>query len=62
LCWKSAVAAALAHAGLPVAVVNPRQVRQFALATGQLAKIDRLDARALRGTLFRVTRSLGAPQ
>jgi transposase len=44
--YESAVAAALAHAGLPVAVVNPRQVRQFALATGQLAKTDRLDARA----------------
>jgi len=44
--YESAVAAALAHAGLPLAVVNPRQVRQFALATGQLAKTDRLDARA----------------
>jgi transposase len=38
------VAAALAVAGLPVAVVNPRQVRDFAKATGQLAKTDRLDA------------------
>ena len=46
--YESVVAAALAHAGLPVAVVNPRQVRQFALATGQLAKTDRLDARANR--------------
>lgn len=44
--YESTVAAALAHAGLPVAVVNPRQVRQCALATGQLAKTDRLDARA----------------
>ena len=43
--YESTVAAALAHAGLPVAVVNPRQVRQFARATGQLAKTDRLDAR-----------------
>jgi transposase len=40
-------AAALAAAGLPVAVVNPRQVRSFARATGQLAKTDRLDARAI---------------
>src|SRR4051812_3059662 len=36
--------AALAAAGLPVAVVNPRQVRAFARATGRLAKTDRLDA------------------
>lgn len=38
------VVAALAEAGLPVAVVNPRQVRDFARATGKLAKTDRLDA------------------
>lgn len=41
------LAAALAVAGLPVAVVNPRQVRKFAEATGQLAKTDRLDAQLL---------------
>lgn len=34
----------LAAAGLPVIVVNPRQVRDFARATGQLAKTDRIDA------------------
>lgn len=34
----------LAAAGLPIIVVNPRQVRDFARATGQLAKTDRLDA------------------
>jgi transposase len=38
------VAAALADAGLPVAIVNPRQVRDFAKATGRLAKTDRIDA------------------
>ena len=38
------LAAALAAAGLPVAIVNPRQVRAFARAMGQLAKTDRLDA------------------
>src|SRR5499427_5267087 len=38
--------AALATAGLPV-VVNPRQARDFARATGQLVKTDALDARAL---------------
>src|SRR5271166_6233200 len=41
------VASALAMAGLPVAVVNPRQVRDFARATGQLAKTDAIDARVL---------------
>lgn len=35
---------ALAAAGLPVVVVNPRQVRDFAKATGKLAKTDTLDA------------------
>jgi transposase len=44
---ERAVASALATAGLPVVVVNPRQVRDFARATGQLAKTDALDARAL---------------
>src|SRR5215211_1374861 len=36
--------AALAAVDLPVVVVNPRQVRDFARATGQLAKTDRIDA------------------
>ena len=39
--------AALATAGLPVVVVHPRQARDRARATGQLAKTDALDARAL---------------
>lgn len=42
-----AAAGALAAAGLPVAVVNPRQVRDFARATGRLAKTDALDAAVL---------------
>jgi transposase len=41
------VVAALAAADLAVAVVNPRQVRDFAKATGQLAKTDALDAQVL---------------
>lgn len=41
------LAAALASAGLPLAVVNPRQVRDFAKAVGQLAKTDALDAQVL---------------
>ena len=44
---EAAVAAGLASAGLPVSVVNPRQVRDFARATGRLAKTDRIDARVL---------------
>ena len=38
--FEIAVAAALAAAGLPVAVVNPRQIRDFARAIGRLAKTD----------------------
>lgn len=41
------VVAALGAAGLPVVTVNPRQVRDFARASGQLAKTDRLDAAVL---------------
>ena len=41
------VAAALAGVGLPLAVVKPRQIRDFARATGQLAKTDALDARVI---------------
>ena len=44
---ERAVVSALHGAGLPVVVVNPRQVRDFAKALGQLAKTDRLDARVL---------------
>ena len=39
--------ATLATEGLPVVVVNPRQVRDFAKATGKLAKTDALDAAVL---------------
>lgn len=41
------VVSALAAVGLPVHVVNPRQVREFARATGRLAKTDALDAQIL---------------
>jgi transposase len=41
------LAAALAEAGLPVTIVNPRQVRDFAKAAGKLAKTDALDAQIL---------------
>jgi transposase len=44
---ERAVTRALASAELPVVVVNPRQVRDFAKATGQLAKTDTIDAEVL---------------
>jgi transposase len=42
--FETVVAAGLAAAGLPVAVINPRQIRDFARATARLAKTDTLDA------------------
>lgn len=42
--FETVVAAGLAAAGLPLAVVNPRQIRDFARAVGRLAKTDPLDA------------------
>lgn len=44
---QRAVVTALAAAKIPVVVINPRQVRDFARASGQLAKTDRLDAAVL---------------
>jgi transposase len=41
------LAAALAVAGMPMVVINPRRVRDFARATGRLAKTDAIDARVL---------------
>jgi transposase len=45
--FELTVAAALAGAALPLAVVNPRQIRDFARATGRLAKTDALDAQVI---------------
>src|SRR5438270_1295034 len=42
--YQSPVVAALGAAGLPVAVVNPRQARRFAEGHGRLAKTDQIDA------------------
>lgn len=44
---ETRLAGELAAKGLPVAVINPRQARDFAKATGQLAKTDRVDAAIL---------------
>ena len=52
--YERTLSAALGGAGLPVAVVNPRQVRDFAKATGQLAKTDQLDAHVLADFAARV--------
>ena len=45
--YEQACAVALAAAGLPVSVLNPRQARDFARAMGRLAKTDRIDAGVL---------------
>jgi transposase len=52
--YERLVAATLATAGLPAIVVNARQVRDFARATGQLAKTDALDAHVLARFAARV--------
>ena len=50
----------LAAAQMPVAVVDPRQVREFTRCTGQLAKTDALDARALALFAERISRRSGS--
>jgi transposase len=57
-----AVAAEMAARGLPVVVVNPRQVRDFAKATGQLAKTDRLDAAVLCAFARAIRPAVRAPK
>ena len=52
--YELAVVGALGASGIPVVVVNPRQVRDFARATGQLAKTDRIDAQVLARFAARV--------
>ena len=45
--FEASVAEALAAAGLPLCIVNPRQIRDFAKAMGRLAKTDALDAEVI---------------
>lgn len=45
--YETVVAGAIGAARLPLAVINPRQIRDFARATGRLAKTDRIDAAAI---------------
>jgi len=65
--FELACATALQLAGLAVAVINPRQARDFARAMGYLAKTDRIDARVLadmartllqRGDLYKLVKPL----
>ena len=57
---EAPLAEALHAAGVPVAVVNPRQGRDFARAMGILAKTDRSDASMLAGLFSRGFRERGA--
>src|SRR5437762_8453364 len=69
--YERALWLALSEAGLVAAVVNPRQVREFARAAGRLAKTDRLDAAVIArfaenvapriGKAFGVGDSVGEP-
>jgi transposase len=52
--YERALVAAGAAAGLPIAVINPRQVRAFAQALGQTAKTDAIDADVLAQFGYRV--------
>lgn len=52
--YQRRLVAALGGAGLPVVVVNPRQVRDFAKSTGQLAKTDQIDAHVLADFAARI--------
>jgi transposase len=45
--YEAALVATLAEASLPVVLVNPRQLRAFAIAVGELAKTDAIDARVI---------------
>jgi transposase len=58
--FEATVAAALAGVGLPLCVVNPRQIRDFARAMGRLAKTDTLDAEVI--ALFATPRPAAPPR
>ncbi len=58
---EAPLAAALLNAGLAVAVVNPRQVRDFARATGTLAKTDRIDAAIIAEFSAKINVHLSTP-
>jgi transposase len=60
--YEQAALDALHAAGLPMVRINPRQARDFAKATGQLAKTDRLDAQVLAKMAATVEAPLYAPR
>jgi transposase len=60
--YEAAMVVALAAAGLPVTVVNPRQARDFAKALGVLAKTDRVDAAVLARFAERIRPAVRAPK
>ena len=59
--YERGLVEALWQAGLPVAVVNPRQVRDFARACGQLAKTDLIDARIIASFAIAIAPEPSAP-
>src|SRR5690349_18388889 len=60
--YEQAALDALHAAGLPMVRINPRQARDFAKATGQLAKTDRLDAQVLAKMAATIEAPLYAPR
>lgn len=60
--YEAETVQALVSAGVPVAVINPRQARDFAKAMGTLAKTDRLDARLLADLAAVVARREDLPR
>ncbi len=52
--FEALAVAELAHADIPVVIINPRRVRAFARSTGRLAKTDKLDAKLLAHFAFAV--------
>jgi len=59
--WERPAAHALLYAGLPTSVVNPRHTRNFARATGALAKTDKLDAHHLAHFAAAILPKLSVP-
>ncbi len=60
--FEMLVVAELTHAGLPAVVVNAKRVRDFARATGRLAKTDKLDAKVLAHFAAAIRASVTQPE
>ena len=59
--YERLITAVLGAAGLPIAVVNPRQVRDFARSLGRLAKTDQIDDRTLWQAVSRAWKRARCP-